>query len=213
MSALLPYNLSCALAAAGAAPWVAHYGLKVAWATDTALHETRPVCSPLSIGLGATIAAIAVFVAPTLSLTTVAIAAVLGAIATADSANRIIPDLLVLSLAMIGLFSRPFAPFVPWQTLVWAGVSVYLIGKLFSAVMRWRHKQVAFGAGDVKMMAALAANIPSTHLAFVFLTSGILALCGHCIRPVRHLPFGPYLALGALVACKLTHCFFSPIIL
>ncbi|MHB8124047.1 MAG: prepilin peptidase [Desulfitobacteriaceae bacterium] len=114
-----------------------------------------------------------------------------------------LPDVLVFPLLAIGLLGGSFLPGTPgWQgSLLAAGASggaFWLIAKIYPQGM---------GFGDVKFVAALGAflGFPNIFLA-IFLASllgsfvGLGMLLFRRSQIKQQIPFGPFLASGALMA-------------
>lgn len=113
-----------------------------------------------------------------------------------------LPDVLVLPLLLVGLVRALFVPGQPGLSLsilgaVAAGGAFWLIAKIYPQGM---------GFGDVKLAAALGAYLgfPQVFLA-VFLASVGGSLWGGLMLIFKkrglkqQIPFGPYLALGAIL--------------
>lgn len=114
-----------------------------------------------------------------------------------------LPDVIVLPLLVIGLAGAWLIPGQPtgWESLgsaLGAGGFFWLIARVFPQGM---------GLGDVKLVAALGAflGFPGIVLA-VFLASlsgSVVGLTRLLLRQAswrQLIPFGPYLALGGIVA-------------
>ncbi|AFQ43027.1 prepilin peptidase [Desulfosporosinus meridiei] len=129
--------------------------------------------------------------------------AVLIALSLIDIDTLRLPDVLTLPLLVLGLLGAFLIPGNPtgWESLLSAmgtGGLFLLIALLYPQGM---------GLGDVKLVAALGAflGFPAIFLA-VFLGSLIGAISGvyllvtgqKCFR--QQIPFGPYLALGSIIA-------------
>ncbi|MFZ3102850.1 MAG: A24 family peptidase, partial [Desulfitobacteriaceae bacterium] len=114
-----------------------------------------------------------------------------------------LPDVLVLPLLIMGLLGASFLPGTPnWLesllTAVGTGGGFWLITKIYPQGM---------GLGDVKFVAALGAflGFPNIILA-IFIASLLGSVVGLSMLLLRlsqfkqQIPFGPFLASGALVA-------------
>lgn len=124
-----------------------------------------------------------------------------------DLQHQIIPD--VISKPGIGLgIVASFAPGwrVPWaDALIGAGAGY---GSLLA--VRWAYKRLTgkegMGLGDVKLLAMIGAWMGWRDLPFVILASSLLGILigGTALLVARRglrvrIPFGPFLALGALL--------------
>jgi len=129
--------------------------------------------------------------------------AVLVALSFIDLDTFRLPDVLTLPLLGIGLLGAFFIPGNPsgWESVLsalGAGGLFWIIARVYPQGM---------GLGDVKLVAAMGAflGFPSIFLA-VFLGSfvgafiGIILLFAGRKRFGQQIPFGPYLALGAIFA-------------
>jgi prepilin signal peptidase PulO-like enzyme (type II secretory pathway) len=93
-----------------------------------------------------------------------------------------------------------------WEAAVWGAAAAGIVAWLPYACSNGR----AMGFGDVKFAAVLGAGLGCTGAAIAlwvaFVTGGaaavLLLLCGRVERKA-HLPFAPFLALGA--CCALVH--------
>lgn len=129
--------------------------------------------------------------------------AVLIALSFIDMDTFRLPDVLTLPLLGLGLLGAFLIPGHPigWESLG----SAFGAGGLFWVIARIYPQ--GMGLGDVKLVAAMGAflGFPSIFLA-VFLGSltgalvGILLLLSGRQRFQQHIPFGPYLGLGAIIA-------------
>jgi len=133
--------------------------------------------------------------------------AALIAIAFIDLQHKIIPDVISLPGIVVGLvFSFfPSAEISPLDALigiVGGGGFLFLVGTVFEKVTG----REGMGGGDVKLLAMIGAWMGWKALPFVVLIS---ALTGSVIGGASlvisrqgmrsRIPFGPFLALGALV--------------
>lgn len=129
--------------------------------------------------------------------------ATLVALAFIDYDTMRLPDVLTLPLLGIGLAG---AFLLPGQPSGWVGLaSAAGAAALFWLIATFYPR--GMGLGDVKLVAALGAflGFPGIFLA-IFLASllgslvGIGLLISHKNKLKQHIPFGPFLAAGAIAA-------------
>ena len=120
----------------------------------------------------------------------------------------IIPDLITLPGIGVGLA----VSFLPGGIgivnaligMVVGGGSLYLIAMLGD----WLFKKESMGGGDIKMAAMLGALLGWQKVLLIFISSAVIGLFVSIfvmifsarLRKERMIPFGPFLALAALVA-------------
>ncbi len=121
---------------------------------------------------------------------------------------QIIPDLITLPGMVVGL-AISFLPggigIVPSLIgLVVGGGALYLVALLGD----WLFKKESMGGGDIKMAAMLGAFLGWQKVLFIFLASAgiglvvslILMLFSAKMRKQRVVPFGPFIAMAAMLA-------------
>lgn len=132
--------------------------------------------------------------------------AVLIALAAIDWDTTLLPDDLTLPLLWAGLVAAALGWTVPLATALWGAVGGYL--SLWS--IYWLFKlatgKEGMGYGDFKLLAALGAWLGWQMLLPILLIAsvigavvGIAMKLGSGLREGRYVPFGPFLAGGALV--------------
>jgi leader peptidase (prepilin peptidase)/N-methyltransferase len=121
---------------------------------------------------------------------------------------RIIPDLVTLPGMVLGLLVSLLPGGIGILAaaigLVVGGGALYLVALLGD----WLFKKESMGGGDIKMAAMLGAFLGWQKVIFVFLASAVIALVVSVIvmtfsarlRQNRVVPFGPFLALAAMLA-------------
>ena len=131
-----------------------------------------------------------------------------------DLEHRLIPDFLSLSGIVLGLF---FAWFNPEKNLGDAFLGALLGGGFFwlIAFLYYKFKgDHGLGGGDIKLMAWIGATLGLSSVLFVVIFSSLLgSLVGIAIMVKTKeglkttIPYGPFLALGALL-----YLFYGPVI-
>src|SRR6185437_3555628 len=133
-----------------------------------------------------------------------------------DYRHRIIPDELSLSLIALGLvisWANPLLQGPPLYRLaesaaaaLMGGASMFFLAWLGEKIF----KQEALGGGDIKLVAAFGAVLGWQRLwTSLFVGSMLGALAGIALILMKKkkrretLPFGPFLSLGAYLACFL----------
>lgn len=125
-----------------------------------------------------------------------------------DLEFQIIPDVITIPFALAAL-AYSFAPgwITPMQSLIGllvGGGGLYLIAMLGD----WLFKKESMGGGDIKMAAMLGAFFGWQKLVLSIMLASVFGLVGAVImmivsskmREERVIPFGPFIALGAVVA-------------
>lgn len=138
--------------------------------------------------------------------------AVLIVIAFIDIDHRIIPD--VLSLPGIAAFflAATLLPSVTWRDsligILAGGGSLFLVAWLYHLLTR----KEGMGGGDIKLLAMIGAMIGWKGVLFtIFVSSATGTVVGLVVMMIKRqnmklaIPFGPFLALGAVV-----YLFFGP---
>ncbi len=121
---------------------------------------------------------------------------------------QIIPDMITIPGAALGL-AVSFLPggigIVPSLIgFLVGGGSLFLVAELGERLF----KKEAMGGGDIKMAAMLGAFLGWQKVLFVFLSSAVIGLAVSMVvmifsaklRESRMIPFGPFIALAAMVA-------------
>ena len=140
--------------------------------------------------------------------------ALLLAMAWIDFETTLLPDSLTVPLVVVGLVAAAAG----WTPVSWADAAtgallgygvLWAVGAFWAVVFR---KANAMAEGDMKMLAGIGALLGWQVVPGVlFLAAGIGAAVGvglivlQRLRRETPIPFGPYLALGGLVAL-----FFAP---
>jgi leader peptidase (prepilin peptidase)/N-methyltransferase len=107
---------------------------------------------------------------------------------------QIIPDRLTLPAILVGWLWAAFAPLGLWPSVLGIG--------------DWLFRKESMGGGDIKLAAVLGAFLGWHHVVLVFflsaligaLGSGIWLLVSREMRQSRMIPFGPFLAVAAVLA-------------
>lgn len=131
-----------------------------------------------------------------------------------DLDEMYIPDRVSLGGIALGLVLGPLLPSLHDATTAWGGLRAAGIGALAGAgslgAIAWIGTKLfgkeAMGMGDVKLMGAIGAFLGWTGVAFTFFVSAFSgAAVGLTMIALRRkemqsaIPFGPYLALGAVI--------------
>ena len=125
-----------------------------------------------------------------------------------DLKHKIIPDVITLPGIALGLF---FSFFVKSPSVVNALIGILVGGVLFylSAVFgELLFKKESMGGGDIKLAMMLGAFLGWQKILLVFLISAFLGtivgtialLFSKDVKETRMIPFGPFLALGSVLA-------------
>ncbi len=128
-----------------------------------------------------------------------------------DIDHRIIPDAISLPSIPIGFVASFFLPSITYKEslagILVGGGSLLLVAFIYSLIT----KKEGMGGGDIKLLAMIGAFIGwQGALLTIFLSSAIGTLCGLLvmIRSGKNMklaiPFGPFLAMGAMI-----HIFFG----
>ena len=134
--------------------------------------------------------------------------AMLIAITFIDLEHFIIPDYITIPGAILGLILAVFSGHIAILNavigLLVGGVSLLLIGVIGDKLF----KKESMGGGDIKLSALLGAYLGWQQVIFVLVCASffgaVIGLAGILIskrvKETRLIPFGPFLALGALVS-------------
>jgi leader peptidase (prepilin peptidase)/N-methyltransferase len=129
-----------------------------------------------------------------------------------DIHHQIIPDSISLPGILIGFAGSFFNGLVTWQQsalgIVLGGGVLYTVAYAYYAVT----KREGMGGGDIKLLAMIGAFLGWQSLLYVLFSSslvgsivGIAAMCKQRKGGQTRIPYGPFLALGAI-----SYLLFSP---
>lgn len=164
---------------------------------------------PLVEGFTALLSAFTVwyFGANTTALAALLLVWSLIALAFIDFDTQLLPDNITLPLLWMGLLWNLAGGFASLEDAVIGAVAGYLVLWLVYHMFKWVTGKEGMGYGDFKLLAALGAWLGWGLLPVIILASSVvgavigtamIALAGH--DRAKPLPFGPYLALGGLIA-------------
>jgi leader peptidase (prepilin peptidase)/N-methyltransferase len=123
-----------------------------------------------------------------------------------DLDHQIIPDVISLPGIVVGFLAALAIPWLPWLDsllgILLGGGSLFLV----AAVYQWLTGQEGMGGGDVKLLAMIGAFLGwKAVLPVIFLGSLAGSLVGVPLMLIKRsggklaIPFGPFLALGAVI--------------
>lgn len=123
-----------------------------------------------------------------------------------DIDHMILPDEFTLSgivIGLLGAFLNPEREFISalWGVLLGGGF-LWAIAVIYQAI----RKQEGMGGGDIKLLAWMGALLGWTSIPFIILTSSLVGTLVGLLQMRKAgdglstaIPFGPFLALGALI--------------
>lgn len=123
-----------------------------------------------------------------------------------DLDHQIIPDVISLPGIIVGFFCSFAIPWLSWSDsllgILLGGGSLWLVAVLYELLT----KKEGMGGGDIKLLGMLGAFLGwKAILPIIFVSSLIGSLIGVPLMLVKKadsklaIPFGPFLALGALI--------------
>lgn len=141
---------------------------------------------------------------PLLALAACYLGVLLAFVCAIDARYGIIPDSIVLALAVVGVL---YAWLWGLGDLWWRGLEaafIFVAVALFRAAYRWLRGQDGLGFGDVKFVAAGTLWIGAGGIPVVLLIAVVSALVsllilraqGHQLHGKQAISFGPHLAMG-----------------
>ncbi|RUM37971.1 MAG: prepilin peptidase [Desulfobulbus sp.] len=123
-----------------------------------------------------------------------------------DIHHQIIPDTISLPGIVIGFAGSFFNPLVSWQQ---SGLGILIGGGILYAIAFGYYlftKREGMGGGDIKLLAMIGAFLGWQSLLFVVFASslsgsvvGIAAMIKQGRGGKTRIPFGPFLALSAII--------------
>jgi leader peptidase (prepilin peptidase) / N-methyltransferase len=133
-------------------------------------------------------------------------AAALVVITFIDLDHQIIPDVISLPGIPIGFLAAFAVPWLSWSDaalgILLGGGSLFLVAAGYELLT----KKEGMGGGDIKLLAMIGAFLGwQAVLPVIFLSSFVGSLVGVPLMFIKKadgrlaIPFGPFLALGALI--------------
>ena len=129
-----------------------------------------------------------------------------------DKRFMLLPDVLTLPLLIMGFMyaslDGPWIMFDCWPILSPAQFSAFsaafgfLMPTVASMFVVWRYPE-AFGAGDIKLLAALGAWTGLSGISYIILGACIIFAVICLINRMRVGPFGPAIVYATLALCVL----------
>ena len=131
-----------------------------------------------------------------------------------DFEHLIIPDRVTIGGIIAGLILSPLVPALhgeaaALQALMWSALGVVVGGGslwLTAILGKMIFRKEAMGFGDVKLLGAIGAFFGSKAILFTILISslvgsivGITLVVSHNKKMQSRIPYGPYLALAAII--------------
>jgi leader peptidase (prepilin peptidase)/N-methyltransferase len=123
-----------------------------------------------------------------------------------DLEHQIIPDEISLSGIVIGFFCSFF---LPWQSWLNSLLGILLGGGSLLMVAygyQWLTGKEGMGGGDIKLLAMMGAFLGWKSVLFIIFASSLIgSVVGITMMLVQKkdsklaIPFGPYLAFGAVL--------------
>lgn len=134
------------------------------------------------------------------------LAAILMVVTFIDLDHQIIPDIISVPGIGVGFLLSFLVPFVSWSDslfgILLGGGSLYLVAKVYY----WLTKVEGMGGGDVKLLAMIGAFLGwKAILPTIFIGSMVGTIVGVPLMFYKRagsrlaIPFGPFLALGAVI--------------
>lgn len=124
------------------------------------------------------------------------------AIALIDARHYLIPDPLSLGGLVAGLALAPLPGPPSVLAALLGAVAGFAVLYAVGLAGEWMFKKPAMGGGDMKMMAMIGAFLgPSGAMLTIFLGAlvGTIVFAPVALRTDREVPFGVFLAVGAVV--------------
>lgn len=127
-------------------------------------------------------------------------------ISVADWRRRIIPDVYLFPLLLIGLI---MATFFPWPVTIGqsviAATSGYILATLIGFVFEkigTRHKKsdIPIGMGDIKLIATGGVWLGATGLAMALVIACISGIIWGMRQKQKYIPFAPFFIIGGILS-------------
>ena len=121
-------------------------------------------------------------------------------ISVADFRSRIIPDVYLFPLLLIGLVAVSFFPWVcTTGDAAVAAAGGYALSAGLGAVFSRMGRDAPIGLGDVKLIAAGGVWLGTAGLATALVISCIAGIIWGASRRQRYIPFGPFFIIGGIL--------------
>jgi leader peptidase (prepilin peptidase)/N-methyltransferase len=123
-----------------------------------------------------------------------------------DLEHQIIPDVISLPGIVIGFGASYFLPWLTWKDslmgIVLGGGSLLLVATVYEAIT----KKEGMGGGDIKLLAMMGAFLGWRSVPFIIFAGSLAgSIIGISVMTARKqdarlsIPFGPFLAFGAVL--------------
>ncbi|PIE46013.1 MAG: prepilin peptidase [Gammaproteobacteria bacterium] len=133
---------------------------------------------------------------------------VLITLAGIDAKSQLLPDALTLPLMWLGIILGFWSVFIPLTLAVAGAIIGYLSLWFVANVFKLITKKDGMGLGDAKLLAAIFTWLPIDYFPIVLLIASVSGIIFSIIQLFfkgqsmlnRSIPFGPHLALGAVIS-------------
>lgn len=177
-------------------------------------HKKQPFCSHFMVFGGMLISLLLLSVAlyhqfgfTLIGASLLLFTAILVALTLIDARTLYLPDLLTIPLIVVGIIFNVLSGFIAIKASIIGAIVGFGVFWSINALFRLIRKKEGMGGGDFKLLAAIGAWLGYMQLPLVIMLSSLLAVIGALItapligKRINHpLPYGPYLALSAIIA-------------
>lgn len=128
-------------------------------------------------------------------------------ISIADFRRRIIPDVYLYPLTLIGLLFVSYSPITDYYQSSISAIIGYTLGILIGFLFKKKDTDAPIGMGDIKLLACGGIWLGINGLAVAIVISSILASIWGIIKKQKYIPYAPFFFIGSFISYLISYLF------
>lgn len=128
-------------------------------------------------------------------------------ISITDFKRRIIPDIYLYPLTLIGLLFIQYSLITDYYQSSIASIIGYGLGILIGFIFKNKSEDTPIGMGDIKLLACGGIWLGINGLAIAIVISSMFAIIWGIVKKQKYIPYAPFFFSGSIISYLISYLF------